>query len=77
MVSTIISTRRVLYFFQMIARVNVLKRATYKLMAFDDVELRIGNVDSAGAGRVHLTGNALVGFFDGPATEELEVIFDA
>lgn len=44
---------------------DVIKRAGYALR-FKTVELRIGNVDHAGSGYVHLDGNPLVGYFQGP-----------
>ena len=50
---------------QNIAKVEVIKRNAYA-SRFKTVELRIGNIDYAGSGYIHLDGNPLVGYFEGP-----------
>ena len=44
---------------------EVIKRNGYATR-FKTVELRIGNIDYAGSEYVHLDGNPLVGYFEGP-----------
>ena len=50
---------------QNIIKVEVIKRNGYT-SRFKTVEVRIGNIDYAGSGYIHLDGNPLVGYFEGP-----------
>ena len=55
--------------------VVVSKRTISDYAGFSDVELRIGNRDESGQGVVQLSGNPLVGRFDGPVHGEKMAVF--